>query len=201
MQTATVKMTSTDIRDHYDIQDSYGAKVAHKILTVHPPQLCSGSTGIDSLTTVLRRVYAHAMIGPDGLAQTQWVKDAEQNNPILAYAWTLMGNTEEDATAAQLVRARTIQSMGGIAGTDDPSFKELCTSDMMNRTFWSQRHFCLCYPVYSWMTYNILEQSPSVKATESIIMMDRIESPEITLQEAVDSKFGDFNNEHSGELH
>lgn len=172
IQTAIARMTSPDIRDHYDIKDPYDGDIAYDILTLQPPIFCRGTTGIDSLTTVIRQIYAHAMIGGDGIAQTQWFKDAEKENHILSYAWALMGDNEEDAAAAQLVRAQTIQKMGGRAGTDDPSFKELCTSEMMNKTFWSQYHFRLYYPVYSWRINDILEQSPSVKATESIVMMD-----------------------------
>ncbi|RKK14671.1 hypothetical protein BFJ68_g206 [Fusarium oxysporum] len=194
-----LQQTSDDIRDRYDITDHYKAEIASHILELQPPTDCEGTTGLDALVVVLRRIYSASMLGPTGLAKKDWYQKCEQENPIIKHAWHVMGDSMEERAAAGKARADLISLLSSQMNAGVASFKELCTSSLMNRTIWSQLDFCILWPILRSPSMEIVHQDPNVRATESLVILDREQFPGKTLQEAINGIFG-VREEGSGHL-
>ncbi|KAF4958521.1 hypothetical protein FGADI_2321 [Fusarium gaditjirri] len=184
-----LRQVSTDIRDCYDITNNSETTITFHLLELRPPVDCEGTTGLDALIVVLRRVYASFMLGPDGLAQKDWYKKSEQDNPILKHAWHVMGDSLEERAAAGRSRADLISILSPQINAV-ASFKELCTCPLMNSTFWSQPDLSLHWPILRLPSGGVVHQGPEVTATESLVILDREQCPGKSLQEAISSKFG-----------
>ncbi|KAF4975985.1 hypothetical protein FZEAL_7292 [Fusarium zealandicum] len=188
-------MELQDIRACYDIVDQEAA--VHWHLQMRPPPSTSlgPCTGLGCLTFVLRNIYSHAMLGPQFLAQTAWFKNSESQNPLLAFAWLMFEEPrhgdEEAATRATETRAKLFKTLPMARDT----FRDLCTSKLMNDTFWSLEPFRL------FQDKVILSDDPGVPAKtvawdpdemveRSLIRLNLKEQPQNTLQDAVEGRFG-----------
>ncbi|KAF9766900.1 hypothetical protein IL306_000597 [Fusarium sp. DS 682] len=185
-----LQRSSGDIRDRYDIKDDYERRIASRILNLQPPTDCEGTTGLDALIVVLRRIYTATMLGPTGLAQTEWMKNAEEENPILKHAWHFMGDSEEEKLAAGRARANLIEALGTEMNAGTASFKELCTSSLMNRTFWSQVPLSLFWPTLYVPSMRLVHQDPNDRADTNLVRLNREKNPDMSLQEAINGQFG-----------
>ncbi|EWY87432.1 hypothetical protein FOYG_11632 [Fusarium oxysporum NRRL 32931] len=183
------QQTSNDVRDRYDITNEHQGQTASNILELQPPTDCEHTTGLDALIVVLRRIYTATMFGPHGLAQVEWVKAAEEENPILKHAWHVMGDSNEERLAANKARADLIATLGTEMNAGVASFKDLCTSPLMNKTFWSQVHLSLFWPTLYLPSGKVVRQSPEDRATTNLIHLNREHSPDLMLQQAIYSQF------------
>ncbi|KAG5797261.1 hypothetical protein H9Q69_003730 [Fusarium xylarioides] len=181
---------SNDVRDLYDITDDYQGQTASDILELQPPTDCENTTGLDALIVVLRRIYTATMFGPRGLAQLDWVKEAEEKNPILKHAWHVMGDNSEERLAANEARSDLITALGSEMNAGVASFKDLCTSPLMNKTFWSQVHLSLSWPVLYLPSGKVVHQSPEDRATTNLVHVNREQNPDLTLQQSIYNQFG-----------
>ncbi|KAF4446215.1 hypothetical protein F53441_10100 [Fusarium austroafricanum] len=184
-------MDSNDIRKRYDISDPHQGRIASNILELRPPLGCETTTGLDALIVVIRRIYTATMFRRHGIRDDEWVKEAEAANPILKHAWHMMGDSDKDMSDASRARAELISTLGEEMNAGTSSFKELCTSSLMNRTFWSQDVFSLCHPTLCINAMQLKAETPDDKATMSMVIMDRASNPHITLQDAVNEKYGE----------
>ncbi|KAI7770457.1 hypothetical protein LZL87_002828 [Fusarium oxysporum] len=183
------QQTSNDVRDRYNITDDHQGQTASDILELQPPTDCEHTTGLDALIVVLRRIYTATMFGPRGLAQVDWVKEAEEENPILKHAWHVMGDNNDERLAANKARADLIATLGTEMNAGVASFKDLCTSPLMNKTFWSQVHLSLFWPTLYLPSGKVVRQSPEDRATTNLIHLNREHNPDLTLQQAIYSQF------------
>ncbi|SCN96738.1 uncharacterized protein FFE2_08583 [Fusarium fujikuroi] len=189
----------TDVRDLYDITNDFEGQTASDILELQPPTDCEHTTGLDALITVLRRIYTATMFGPRGLAQQSWVKDAEEKNPILKHAWHILGDSSEERLAANKARSDLITVLGNEMNAGAASFKDLCTSPLMNKTFWSQVHLSLFWPALYLPSGKVVRQSPEDRATTNLVHLNREQNPDMTLQQAISRQFG-VEKVQSGEV-
>ncbi|KAM0218062.1 hypothetical protein ACHAPQ_004241 [Fusarium lateritium] len=132
-------------------------------------------------------MFGHATIAnsPSG-----WLDKAERDNPILRLSWHFIGDSPEQASAYQEARNNLINNLGHGLDAGSASFYELCTSSLMNQTFWSHDAFSLFWPLLRIETMEIVDQTPDEKAAANIIQFDRMAYPNMSLQEAVDNNFG-----------
>ncbi|KAJ3547666.1 hypothetical protein NM208_g1388 [Fusarium decemcellulare] len=131
-----------DIRTHYSItKDAAGVSW---ILTMRPPtttcaNICPVTAGMDCLLVVLRHIYSLYMTGKDGLAHQDWFKEAESRNAILRFAWRVFGDLGLKNEDASRDKAKFLDQVS----FSKESFLAICSSDLMNTTFWSQTPFRL----------------------------------------------------------
>ncbi|KAJ3544891.1 hypothetical protein NM208_g2796 [Fusarium decemcellulare] len=189
--------TYPDIRDQYEIFGRDAAVVA--LLMEAWSQLyllkVKGHTGIECLIMVLQRIYSHGMLGPQGLAKRDWFKPAEDNNPILSHAWHMFDQTKKARRRAGQARRELFQSLMNTVDLANASFNELCRSELMNRTFWSQDDFRLYQPLYNMTTHKVDDLDPGKLAEASLLHLDRMKDPKLTLQTVADDAFGIFTSD------
>ncbi|KAH7133160.1 hypothetical protein B0J13DRAFT_529084 [Dactylonectria estremocensis] len=171
-------MQPKDIRDLIDItQDVFRA---NHILKSHLP-LSSGSAklgGLDCLLIALRRIYAHSMLGPLGIAQDKEFKDAEASSPILTTAWSTLSRRDQESRQEIQARDALLVNLSSSMGKED-SFEELCMSAGME-SFWlleplMGRHGSPAQPDY---------------VQEIVLILDRAASPESTLEFVIEGTRG-----------
>ncbi|KAF4472485.1 hypothetical protein FALBO_610 [Fusarium albosuccineum] len=188
---------SPDIRDHYDVFGRDAAAVASLLesLSIMDGLKPRGPTGLNCLIMMLQRIYSHAMLGPDGLAKKDWFKVAEDNNPILSHAWHMFGQTRKARRTAGEARRELFESLVNTVDLANASFNELCRSELMNRTFWSQDDFRLYQPLYNMTTHKVDDLDRGKLAEASLLHLDRMNDPKLTLQNVADNAFGIFRTD------
>ncbi|KAJ3461203.1 hypothetical protein MRS44_009756 [Fusarium solani] len=181
-----------DIRKRFPIS-SYSDERAAIALETRPPLRLTGggNSGLDCLIIVLRRIYSHSMLGPNGLATKEWFSPAESENPILAHAWHMFGKGKEEkerALEAKVVLIRSLQDMGMI-GME--SFCELDRSTLMARTFWGQDEMVLFSPRFDVRTLELLPCTKQEKGEKSLVKVYHQIGVQ-TLQGRFEELFGDY---------
>jgi hypothetical protein len=83
-----------------------------------------------------------------------------------------MGDSMEERAAAGKARADLISLLSSQMNAGVASFKELCTSSLMNRTIWSQLDFSILWPILQLPSMEIVHQDPDIRATESLVILD-----------------------------
>ncbi|KAF4995690.1 hypothetical protein FDECE_12719 [Fusarium decemcellulare] len=178
-----------DIRTHYSITED--AAAVSWILAMRPPttpcaDICPITTGMDCLLVVIQHIYSLYMTGKDGLAHQDWFKEAESRNPILHFAWRVFGDLGLKDEEASKDKAQFLDQVS----FSKERFLAICSSDLMNTTFWSQTPFRL------FQTKLSLSQEPDATPPQemspdtSIIHLDLRALPDSTLQQAVDRVAG-----------
>ncbi|KAG5766575.1 hypothetical protein H9Q72_005342 [Fusarium xylarioides] len=191
-----------DIRGVYDIHSPDVERISTILQTRHPiAPKGSESTGLQCMTAILRRIHSHAMLGPGGLAKADHFKQAEMENPIMRFSWQMF---ERDASTSKIrsadwARMKSQLQECGLQTT--ASFEELCNSRMMNHTYWSQNEMRLMEPKVCLETWQTINESTEEIASSSLVTLNRTHSPEMTLEQAVESSFGMFRREGKPTLH
>ncbi|RKL46851.1 hypothetical protein BFJ72_g2591 [Fusarium proliferatum] len=185
-----------DIRRHHDIR-SPNADVVFFILQTRPPIIpdISNTTGLQCMTAIFRRIYSHNMLGPDGLANTQHFRQAEAENPVMSFAWQMFG---QDLSSRQLRHDAWMKTKTHLEQREvdvSATFEELCTSRMMNHTYWSQNEMRLLEPKMCCETWRTVGENTEEIASSSLVSLDRNMSPDMTVQQAVESSFGIIRRE------
>ncbi|KAJ4251900.1 hypothetical protein NW762_011197 [Fusarium torreyae] len=151
-------------------------------------------TGLGCMVVVLRRIIKHIVASPKALTVNTWIDKAEDDNPILHYAWGLFEDSEEERTQARaLANTGLVEVFGHHMEPDDILFEQLCVSSLMNETFWSQDEFSLFRPPVFLDTCEMVEQTPDEAIDANMLEFDQSDHPEATLQDFVNSKFGVIN--------
>ncbi|EKJ75742.1 hypothetical protein FPSE_03922 [Fusarium pseudograminearum CS3096] len=186
-----IDMESSDIRDRYDF-DGKDMHIATARLDTYPP-LWKGSktsSGIDCLIVVIRRIYSCYVIDTDFKDAVHWVAMAEKQNPILRHAWHVFGNSPDNVARTTEDRKSLEKVLNSLGITPQASFKDICGSSMMNKTFWSHDWFRLSHPPFDTATGKPIDLSPDEIAKLSTLELDLCKSPDDRLQEVVDKAFG-----------
>ncbi|KAM0414549.1 hypothetical protein ACHAPT_013608 [Fusarium lateritium] len=188
-------MDSNDIRKRFHISnpDDEGAA---DILETRPPS-CSTTgehSGIDCLITVLRRVYSHSMLGPEGLATEAWLRSAESENSILTHAWHMFGQSEWEKSKAADARTRLLEALNAMGMSGTESFAELDRSPLMARTFWGQKQLGLFKPIINLAGPEPVPLSLQKQGEMSLVRVLRQHAPEHTVQDRLIGIFGMYVN-------
>lgn len=186
-----------DIRERLDPRGA----VARRVLQTQQPEETSvtdvgwDTNGLDCLVAVIRRIYAFM---PGYFVENEAFAAAEEKNPILRYAWQMLDIPEEatDATRAQQAAEKKAVMSKLFPGDAETAthFQFLnSTLSLMSDTFWSLPQFHLFTPRLQKdggdSVWRVVPWDPPQLVAQSIIVLDRIDSPGMSLQEAVDSKF------------
>lgn len=186
-----------DIREQLD---PYG-KEAYRVLQLQQPETTPATdvgwdtNGLDCLVAVIRRIYAFM---PKAFLNDGTFTAVEKQNPILRYAWQMLDAQEvaTDATRAQQAAEKKAVMAKLFPGDAEPatSFWHLIVSSLMLDTFWSRPEFQLFRPRLQKREGDPVWRPVPWPARQldyqSLIHLDRIDNPEMSLQEAVDLKFG-----------
>lgn len=180
-----------------------GDELIRAYLMSRPPlyQSFDETTGIDCLTMVLRRLHAHTMIGPHGFLRFRSFQDAEKDNAIIRHSWQKFGtepHERRDATASWRMLKPELGHHGLRA---DASLGDICTSVLMNKTYWSQNEMRLLEPKVCLESWQIVGENAEEIASLSLLRLDLDDSPDLTLQDAVDRSFGIFEREGKRTMH
>ncbi|KAF5575865.1 hypothetical protein FPCIR_12916 [Fusarium pseudocircinatum] len=191
-----------DLRRVYDIYSRDVKRISIILQTRHPiAPKGSESTGLQCMTAILRRIHSHAMLGPQGLAKADHFKQAEIQNPIIRFSWQMF----ETDVSTRYIRttdwAKMKSQLDECGLQTAASFQELCSSSMMNHTYWSQNEMRLLEPKMCLQTWQTINESTEEIASSSLVTLDRAHSPEMTLEQAVESSFGVFRREGKPTLH
>ncbi|KAH6991364.1 hypothetical protein BKA56DRAFT_574308 [Ilyonectria sp. MPI-CAGE-AT-0026] len=187
-----------DIRERLDPR----GVVARRVLQTQQPEETSvtdvgwDTNGLDCLVAVIRRIYAFM---PGYFHDNEEFAAAEEKNPILRYAWQMLDIPEEatDATRAQQAaekKAVMSKLFPGDAETATHFHFLNATLGLMSDTFWSFPQFHLFAPRLQKdegdSVWRVVPWDPPQIVAQSIIVLDCLQNPGMSLQEAVDSKFG-----------
>ncbi|KAF5974280.1 hypothetical protein FBULB1_7838 [Fusarium bulbicola] len=159
------------------------------------------SNGLGCLTAVLRRIHSRVMLGPEGLAKADHYQQAEIENPIIRFSWQMFerGRASRQARSEDWKKVKKQLEDQGLQ-TSAP-FEELCTSSMMNHTYWSQNEMRLLEPKMCLETWQVIDENTEEIASSSLVTLDRSLSPDMTLEKAVESSFGMVRREGKPTLH
>ncbi|KAL2681361.1 hypothetical protein Neosp_008972 [[Neocosmospora] mangrovei] len=183
-------MDSDDIRKRFPMSD-HNDDIAAVILETRPP-FCSTRdkhSGLDCLITVLRRIYSDSFLGPNGLAQREWLAEAESENPILTHAWHMFGQGEEDVQKATEARSSLLKSLQEMDMTGEESFSDLDRSPLMAKTFWGQSELVLFHPRFDYATGELFSYTTQQKGEQSLVKAQR-HVDGLTVQGLIDETFG-----------
>ncbi|KAH7262921.1 hypothetical protein BKA59DRAFT_551135 [Fusarium tricinctum] len=183
-------MTSKDIRTLYDIGSDSGCQIANDILQCRPPFSRTPAAGFDCLVVVIRRIYSRCMIGEKAVVTPKWLKTSEQSNPILGHAWHTFGRTPAEVVESDKERKWVFTKLRELEIEPKSSFEDLCHSAMMNYTFWAQNVFRLVDTLYEVNTGNQAKVNLDEIARMSLLKLDHVKSPEMTLNDAINRAFG-----------
>ncbi|CAJ0541179.1 Ff.00g079210.m01.CDS01 [Fusarium sp. VM40] len=183
-------MTSKDIRTLYDIGSKEDGLRANAILQTRPPCSNVDAAGFNCLTVVVRRIYSHCLVQEGYDASPGWLKKSEGSNPILSHAWHKFGQTSTEATEGEEDRKRAFAKLRDLTLDPYSCFENLCHSKLMNCTLWAQNVFRLIDHLHGLNTGNEVKVKPDVIAQMSLLELDHVKSPEMTLDDAVDRAFG-----------
>lgn len=194
-------MDSTDIRHDYDPAKDVGI-VSGMLLARMPPPLPNvpSSTGLDCFIVVLRRIYAFLFLGKSWEQFNVQLLKAEESSHILRYLWQMF---DPPIGSAQLEKAVADKMAVINALPRDQSFESLCILDPhMKDYLWSLTHFELFGPLVTrtiekpkWKSA-LLETRMGVR--KSLLNLDCVASPEMTLQALIDKQFGLFKEPSGG---
>ncbi|KAM0246506.1 hypothetical protein ACHAP5_004628 [Fusarium lateritium] len=148
------------------------------------------AAGLDCLIVVLRRIYSHCMLGDESVASPQWMMTAEQSNPILSHAWHKFGQTPEEMEEGFEERKQVFDKLRDQDLHPSSPFENLCHSEMMNCTFWAQDALRLVDHLYEMKTGEEAEVQPDEIARMSLLELDHVKYPDMTLEDAVNKAFG-----------
>lgn len=191
-----------DLRRVYDIHSDNNDVVAIILETRHPVAAKnSDSTGLQCMTAVLRRINSHVMLGPEGLANTQHFRSAEAENPIIRFSWQMFGREASGIHMRHSDWMTTKKQLKNCGLKVSATFEELCTSRMMNHSYWSQNEMRLLEPKMCLDTWQVVNEDTEEIASSSLVTLDRNRSPGVTLQQAVESSFGVVRREGKRTLH
>lgn len=191
-------MESEDLRKKYDLVTQ--TRSVSWILNLRLPPVLDGlppTSGLDCLLVVTRRIYSAAMIADDCLANVTGFKKSEQENPILAFSWLTLGEPTGPEACARAVEVK--RALLEAVPDSKASFEALWASDMMNQTWWGKQLFHLYSKRFTLPSSRAdfvkpIEWTRQEVAEASIIRLNRIANPELTLQKAVDNCFGIEDN-------
>ncbi|RKL47055.1 hypothetical protein BFJ72_g2792 [Fusarium proliferatum] len=160
------------------------------ILEGRPPHFepQDARSGFDCLIVVLRRIYSHVML--DLVPLPAWKGASEEENPILRLAWHLFGDEQTQREDAKRARHEVFGILDKKRISHKSSFEQLCTSSLMNKTFWSQDEFRLTDILYCIDTGAVADGSHDDIARTGLLELNHVETPGRTLQEVVDNSFG-----------
>ncbi|KAF4415656.1 hypothetical protein FACUT_13216 [Fusarium acutatum] len=191
-----------DLRRAYDIHSDNNDEVAIILETRHPVAANnSHSTGLQCLTAVIRRINSHVMLGPEGLAITQHFQSAEAENPIIRFSWLIFGRDPSELEMRYRDWMSTKRELVKRGLKVSETFETLCTSRMMNQSYWSQNEMRLLKPKMCLETWQVVNEDTEEIASASLVTLDRARSPDMTLQQAVESSFGIMRREGKRTLH
>ncbi|KLO81570.1 uncharacterized protein FFB20_14874 [Fusarium fujikuroi] len=176
-----------DIRKLYDINGPH-LEILAAILEGRHPRFPEDEArpGFDCLIVVLRRIYSHVMLG----TTLDWLAASEKENPVLRLAWHTFDDDKEEVKDALRLRQDVLNALHPMGLDSGASFEEFCNSSLMNKTFWSQDEFRLIDTPYCMETFQKVDGSPDEFAGASLVELDRVQNPDLLLQEAVDKSFG-----------
>ncbi|CAG7565830.1 unnamed protein product [Fusarium equiseti] len=182
-------MKSTDIRRNYDFERD--ARAAATRLANYPPRWHGGkrASGIDCLLVVIRHIYCNGMMSPNLDQELEWFKDSEAKNPILGHAWHVFGNEKAEMETSTKDRRKVNADLERLGFHDPPSFTQICDSELMNETFWSQDIFRLSHPPVDPTTGDDIPLSANEIAELSKLVF-KPEIPRSCIQDVVDQAFG-----------
>ncbi|KAF5533597.1 hypothetical protein FPHYL_13592 [Fusarium phyllophilum] len=191
-----------DLRRAYNIHSDNNDEVALILETRHPLAANkTHSTGLQCLTAVLRRINSHVMLGPEGLANTQHFQSAEAENPIIRFSWLMFGRDPSELEMRHRDWMSTKKELVNRGLKVSETFETLCTSRMMNQSYWSQDEMRLLAPKMCLETWQVVNEDTEEIASAGLVTLDRARSPDMTLQQAVESSFGMFRREGKRTLH
>ncbi|KAF5543370.1 hypothetical protein FNAPI_9692 [Fusarium napiforme] len=180
---------SKDIRTHYNIQGRDADIVASILETRHQSvKKKAMSPGLDCLVVVLRRIYSHVMLSRG--VSLDWIEASEAKNPVLRHAWHMFGDGQGEVQEAANDRQEVQKALLDLGFSQVPSFEDLCNSSLMNETFWSQDVFRLTDVLYYTATLKEADGSADEIARASLLELNQVENPGLSLQEIVDRSFG-----------
>ncbi|KAF5580284.1 uncharacterized protein FSUBG_13437 [Fusarium subglutinans] len=180
---------NNDIRVHHKLHGP-NIDVVAAILEGRPPQFAHADAqpGFDCLIVVLRRIYSHVML--DLVPPPAWMQASEEANPILRLAWHLFGDDVVQREEAIKARHEAFGALNAKGISHKSSFEEICSSSLMNKTFWSQDEFRLTDILHCIDTGAVADGTPDDIASTSLLELNHVETPGRTLQEVVDDSFG-----------
>ncbi|XEV05154.1 hypothetical protein FSHL1_010441 [Fusarium sambucinum] len=183
-------MTSSDIREVYDFEDK-DLYTAAACLDTFPPVWSHqrNHSGLDCLIVVLRRIYSSHMLDSNVMKTLSWLPKSESMNPILTHAWHVFGCSPDAIERTDADRQVVNQYLHKNGFDPRGSFESLCTSSLMNETFWSQKEFRLTDHPVNAETGASINLSPDEIAQLDILELDS-SRPADTLQLIVDRTFG-----------
>ncbi|KAM5508950.1 hypothetical protein FOXYSP1_11916 [Fusarium oxysporum f. sp. phaseoli] len=180
-----------DIRKEYRLTGRDGDVVA-SILETRPPRCIAPvkTCGFSCIVTVLRRINSHMMLAPNGVLNSQSWRQAEANNPFISHSWQMFGPERDTRKLSQYslddVRKRLCRLDIDISS----SFHRLCTSSLMNETYWSRDEMRLLEPKVCLKSWKLVGEDPKKIAESSVVRLDLVQYPGITLQRAVEDSLG-----------
>ncbi|RBR25201.1 uncharacterized protein FIESC28_02109 [Fusarium coffeatum] len=182
-------MESTDIRRIFELERD--AQAAATRLANFPPKglKMKKSSGIDCLVVIIRHIYCNGMMSPNLDQELEWFKDSEAKNPILGHAWHVFGNEKAEIERSTKDRDNVNVDLGRMGFRDPPSFMEICDSNLMNETFWSQDIFRLSHPPVDPTTGDDIPLSANEIAELSKLVFIP-EAPGSCIQDVVNQAFG-----------
>lgn len=185
-------MESSDIRESYDF-DGKEKRIAQTLLDNCPPlwKGAQSSSELDCLIVLLRRIYSCFLTTTKGITKDLgWISTSEAKNPILGHAWHVFGDSPEDVSRATKDREKLEEALTSLSINPSASFEDLCTSTLMNETFWAQDVFCLTRVPFDAVTGERPDLSPDEIVELSTLELDRSKTPGAVLQDVVDESFG-----------
>ncbi|KAM0268928.1 hypothetical protein ACHAPA_004528 [Fusarium lateritium] len=183
-------MSSKDLRTLYDLGTEDGRRTANAILQDRPPHSRMKAAGFDCLIVVLRRIYSRCLLGEESVSSPKWLKASENINPILGHAWHKFGQAPEEVEEVSEERKQVFRKLSALQLNPLSSFEVLCHSEMMNCTFWAQDAFRLVDNLYEVNTGDEAGVQPDEIARMSLLELDHIKYPDMTLEDAVNKAFG-----------
>ncbi|KAF4462523.1 hypothetical protein FALBO_10666 [Fusarium albosuccineum] len=123
----------------------------------------------------------------------------ESDNPILSYAWLGFGNPRDRETQGRIAQAKSAL-VAALPRADpdapqDVSFRDLCTSDLMNKSLWCEPLFHMFHPdvLIAPTSETLVQQEPWTGhelVVRSMLHLNLQQIPGLTLQTLVNMSCG-----------
>lgn len=191
-----------------DLRTSYAASIDRTLSSTLPSPTSNRRVGfptacLDCLLCAIRRCYSlEVTLG--GILMDQSYRSEEVQNPTPSFAWQdfhLSGDvdaTEHRKNQLASEKRKIIEKI--IVGHEFPDnlpFSSLAESNIMDNTLWAHPQFCLfrspfiftdCSPEMS--IARMKKPDTSKLAPTSLLHLDCLDNPNITLQSFIDEEFG-----------
>ncbi|KAG5821636.1 hypothetical protein H9Q74_000017 [Fusarium xylarioides] len=191
-----------DIRKEYQ-PTGRDADVVASILETRPPRYVTPvkHCGFPCLITVMRRINSHMMLAPNGLVRSQSWRQAENNNPIISHSWQMFGPERGARELSHRSFGDITKTLPSLGVDPSASFYKLCTSSLMNQTYWSRDELRLFEPKVCLETWELVGEEPNEIAESSVVRLNLAQHPATTLQRAVEDSLGIIDRQGKPTLH